>query len=109
MASNCGVGTPPRFHLSEDRARRKASELVEEFDGLLTRAVERCLVSDVPVALLLSDGIDSRSIWAVLRARGRDVPAYTFTPVTGGETETEEIISEPGVRQVRVPVRDRHR
>jgi asparagine synthase (glutamine-hydrolysing) len=52
--------------------------LVEEFNALFTQASERCLVSDVPVALLLSDGIDSQSIRTVLSSRGRFIPAYTF-------------------------------
>jgi asparagine synthase (glutamine-hydrolysing) len=51
---------------------------VEEFNALFTRASERCLVSDVPVALLLSDGIDSQSIRTVLTSRGHSIPAYTF-------------------------------
>jgi len=52
--------------------------LVEEFNALFTQASDRCLVSDVPVALLLSDGIDSQSIRAVLTSRGRSISAYTF-------------------------------
>jgi asparagine synthase (glutamine-hydrolysing) len=52
--------------------------LVEKFNALFTQASERCLVSDVPVALLLSDGIDSQSIRTVLTSRGHSIPAYTF-------------------------------
>ncbi len=52
--------------------------LVEEFNALFTQASERCLVSDVPLALLLSDGIDSQSIRTLLNSRGRSIPAYTF-------------------------------
>lgn len=37
---------------------------VEEFDHLLRRATRRARVSDVPVALFLSDGIDSHAIAA---------------------------------------------
>jgi asparagine synthase (glutamine-hydrolysing) len=58
------------------RGRKK---LVEEFDALLAQASRRCLVSDVPVALLLSDGIDSNSIRASLTAQGRDVTSFTYT------------------------------
>src|SRR5262245_3360532 len=59
-------------------ATQSRGALVEEFNALFTRASERCLVSDVPVALLLSDGIDSQSIRNVLMARGHSIPAYTF-------------------------------
>jgi len=59
--------------------RRGEAELVDEFDALLAQASRRCLVSDVPVALLLSDGIDSNSIRASLTAQKREVTSFTFT------------------------------
>ncbi len=59
-------------------ATQTRGALVEEFNALFTQASERCLVSDVPVALLLSDGIDSQSIRTVLASRGHSIPAYTF-------------------------------
>ena len=68
----------PRFRHRPDSAARTSRDLLEEFDALFTQASERCLVSDVPVALLLSDGIDSQSIRAVLTSRGHSLPAYTF-------------------------------
>jgi asparagine synthase (glutamine-hydrolysing) len=68
----------PRFQSRPAQAPRKRSELVEEFGALLTQASERCLVSDVPVALLLSDGIDSQSIRTALALTGRTLPSYTF-------------------------------
>jgi len=71
----------PRFRPAA--ARRKNGELVEQFGELLTRAARRCLVGDVPVALFLSDGIDSNSIKQALTASRRDVPSYTFVPVSG--------------------------
>jgi asparagine synthase (glutamine-hydrolysing) len=59
--------------------RRARGDLVEEFDTLLAQASRRCLVSDVPVALLLSDGIDSNSIRASLSSQGREVTSFTYT------------------------------
>ena len=59
-------------------AAQTRGALVEEFNALFTQASERCLVSDVPVALLLSDGIDSQSIRTVLASQGHSIPAYTF-------------------------------
>lgn len=79
----------PRF---EPRAGRPRTELVEEFGALLVQASRRCLVSDVPVALLLSDGIDSNAIDAAVALAGREIPAFTFrtddghqnTPIRSG-------------------------
>ena len=64
----------PRFTA---RARSR-SEADEEFATLLDRASRRCLVSDVPVALFLSDGIDSHSILAALTEARSDLPTYTY-------------------------------
>jgi asparagine synthase (glutamine-hydrolysing) len=67
----------PRFR--PDVGKRSRAALVEEFDALFAQASDRCLVSDVPVALLLSDGIDSNSIRAVLTGHGREVRSFTYT------------------------------
>jgi asparagine synthase (glutamine-hydrolysing) len=85
----------PRF---QPRNGRRRSALIEEFDELFAQASERCLVSDVPVALLLSDGIDSNSIHAALAERGKDVPTFTFTPTetasrTSGSEHVDFLVS----------------
>ncbi len=67
----------PRFR--PDVGNRSRPALVEEFDALFAQAAARCLVSDVPVALLLSDGIDSNSIRAVLSGHGCDIRSFTYT------------------------------
>ncbi len=61
---------------------RAMDDLVEEFGSLLVQAANRCLVSDVPVGLLLSDGIDSNSIHAALAMAGHHVPCLTYRPVS---------------------------
>jgi len=79
----------PRFHSRRAPARPRAA-LVEEFDERFTRACERCLVSDVPVALLLSDGIDSNAVRAALAAQGHAPASYTFrllNPASGVQPE----------------------
>jgi len=68
----------PRFHCRPGHTARALADLVEEFGNLFSQACTRCLVSDVPSALLLSDGIDSQSIRAALISRGQEIPAYTF-------------------------------
>lgn len=42
-----------------NRARSSDDELMEELDGLIDRAVERRMVSDVPLGVMLSSGVDS--------------------------------------------------
>ena len=46
--------------------RRTARETAEEFDHHLRQAVQRRLVSDVPLGVLLSGGIDSSSVVALM-------------------------------------------
>jgi asparagine synthase (glutamine-hydrolysing) len=65
----------PRF---VPAANGKPADRAEEFDHLLRRACERCLVADVPTALLLSDGIDSNAVRAALAANGHAPPSFTF-------------------------------
>jgi len=86
--------TPPLRHRPRLAARTRGA-LVEEFNALFTQASERCLVSDVPVALLLSDGIDSQSIRTVLNSRGRSVPAYTFR-LLNSEAGVPPVAPPPG-------------
>jgi len=80
----------PRFRRARRGTRRSSESRAQEFDHLFSQACERCMVSDVPVGLLLSDGIDSNSIAAALASKGHLPPSFTFQP--GGR--------EPGARAV---------
>tara|TARA_B100001123_G_scaffold305220_1_gene340968 strand:- start:171 stop:2099 length:1929 start_codon:yes stop_codon:yes gene_type:complete len=53
-------------------------ELVEELDALLDRAVRRRLVSDVPLGAMLSGGLDSSAVVALMR-RSVTGPLRTFS------------------------------
>lgn len=97
-------------HFKPASRRRRRGELVEEFDALFTQAAERCLVSDVPVALLRSDGIDSNSVHAVLTGRGHEVPAFTFaaTQSDSGLSGAEEAAEDGSTfMDLRVTAADR--
>lgn len=58
------------------------AEAVEETERLLLKAVEKRLFADVPVAALLSGGIDSSLVCWALSHLGADITAYTIgTPL----------------------------
>lgn len=63
--------------LLSDAETSSAEDLVQELDALLQQSVERQLVADVPVGVLLSGGLDS-SIVTALAARTR-TRVRTFT------------------------------
>lgn len=51
--------------------------LLEEFEVLFEDAVQRQLIADVPVGLLLSGGVDSSLVTAMAARRGRHLSTYT--------------------------------
>jgi asparagine synthase (glutamine-hydrolysing) len=65
---------------------RDIDAALEEFAGIWPRTVEESLISDVPVGLLLSGGIDSSLIATALR--GRNSPAFTAKFTAAGWDET---------------------
>jgi asparagine synthase (glutamine-hydrolysing) len=114
----------PRFRRGSDgsliRSRREATA---EFGRRLVQASRRCTVGDVPVGLLLSDGIDSNGIHAALKESGHSITTYTYKAVheagdAGGtsaagsrvrhEVSYDEIVAEiePAFAQLTEPVGD---
>ena len=73
----------PRFHggggSSAHPSRRQREDLAEEFGALLVQASRRCSVSDVPVGILLSDGIDSNGVQAALSSVEGALPSFRYT------------------------------
>lgn len=54
------------------------SDATEELFQLYRGAVKRHLLADVPVGILLSGGLDSGLLLALMNEHGRDWPAYTI-------------------------------
>jgi asparagine synthase (glutamine-hydrolysing) len=62
-----------------ERRMDDPSAMVEELEGLLMRAVERRLRSDVPVVSYISGGLDSTVVLGCCsRQRGEPIPAFTI-------------------------------
>jgi asparagine synthase (glutamine-hydrolysing) len=57
---------------------KKDREVTEELRELYTAAVRRHLLSDVPVGILLSGGLDSGLLLALMNEQGGPWPAYTI-------------------------------
>ncbi len=66
-----------RFKPSPFAPPKSPGEAREELLALYKRAVKRQLISDVPVGLLLSGGIDSGLLLALMNLNGHAWPTYT--------------------------------
>jgi len=66
-----------------------SSDLVSTLDTLIQQAVERRLVSDVPLGAMLSGGIDSTLIVAAMTRLITDHPVRTFSIGFEGSEESE--------------------
>jgi asparagine synthase (glutamine-hydrolysing) len=95
----------PRFRHAAMRTRASAAE---EFGSLLTTASRRCMVSDVPVALLLSDGIDSNAIRASLRDAG-GIRSFTYALADSASGLSPSAVASAGAEtfDLRVTPQDR--
>lgn len=66
------------FLLEPSQAERSEEDLAEELRGLIHRAVERHMMSDVPVGLFLSGGIDSTTIARFATELSGTRPLWSF-------------------------------
>jgi asparagine synthase (glutamine-hydrolysing) len=76
-----------RFKPSPFVPPKSAGEAREELLALYKRAITRQLISDVPVGLLLSGGVDSGLLLALMNLNGREWPSYTvgYGPTYGDD------------------------
>jgi len=88
----------------ENAPDSRVPELVEELRALLDRAVARRLVSDVPLGIFLSGGIDS-SVVLALAARHRTAAALDTFTIGFNEPSFDE---RPHAREVAAAIGSRH-
>ena len=71
------------------RSKKSEKELIEELEERLIKAVERQMLSDVPVGFFLSGGLDSSCIVAIARKLypNRDFNCYTIKTNDGDNME----------------------
>src|SRR5207245_5488012 len=94
------VSTGKYWHLSfqeSGRASRPVGEVVEELDALLAEAVRIRLMSEVPLGVFLSGGLDSSTIVAYAHRAGlRPLKTFTigFDRQTWDESADARIVAE---------------
>ena len=85
---------------------KKDKEAVDELLYLYKHAVQRHLLSDVPVGILLSGGVDSGLLLALMNEHGNSWPAYTVGYGQSFEddelTDAAETAGHFGARHTRV-------
>jgi asparagine synthase (glutamine-hydrolysing) len=74
---SCTVTRWYRYKPTPFTPPKTAGEAYEELLALYKRAIKRQLISDVPVGLLLSGGVDSGLLLALMNLNGRGWPTYT--------------------------------
>ena len=73
----CTVSRYYRFRPQPFTPAKSPSEAKEQLLSLYKAAIKRQLISDVPVGLLLSGGIDSGLLLALMNLNGNSWPTYT--------------------------------
>jgi asparagine synthase (glutamine-hydrolysing) len=72
---------------------RPVHELVDELESILTRSIERRMISDVPLGAFLSGGVDSSTVCALIR-RKLKLPLKTFSIGFKGFNKSEHHAAE---------------
>lgn len=85
IASNLEISEEYYYKLSDqvdanyhkDLAKKPKSEIVKEFDTLLSKSVEEMLVSDFPMGSFVSGGIDSSILTAMAKKSQPNIQLFT--------------------------------
>ena len=85
-----GIGEQEYATRPEPADRRDRRELVTEYAEAFERAVSRQMMSDRPIGVMLSGGVDSGAITAVMARHSSRVRAYTVG-FAGGDARSDEI------------------
>lgn len=85
-----GVQEAEYWTARPETLRRDRGDLIEEYAGAFERAVVRQTMSDRPIGVMLSGGLDSGAITAVLARHSSTVRTFTVGFADGG-AETNEI------------------
>jgi asparagine synthase (glutamine-hydrolysing) len=76
-SDGCEVRRWYRYRPSPFAPKKSAVDVQEELTEIYKRAVKRHLISDVPVGLLLSGGLDSGLLLSLMNLSGNSWPTYT--------------------------------
>lgn len=84
-----------RYWLGEPTSdRRDRGRLVEEYQEAFERAVRRQMMSDRPIGVMLSGGVDSGAITAVLATHSTQVRTFTMGFPEGGDANEVALARE---------------
>jgi asparagine synthase (glutamine-hydrolysing) len=98
------IDFPDRGQEDQDHDQKR---LVDEFESIMLRAVERRLRADVPVVAYLSGGVDSSLVVALAaKIRGQSIPTFTISiqdPAFNERREADLVARHVGADPVVVP------
>ena len=100
IASNLEVSEDYYYKLSDqidakyynDLAKKPKSEIVKEFDALLSKSVEEMLVSDFPMGSFVSGGIDSSILSAMAKKSQPNIQLFT-ADIVGKHSEYSDSVA----------------
>lgn len=88
----------------QQKSTLKFSDLLEEYEALLTSSVDIRMRSDVPVALTFSGGVDSGTIASIVtRQLQKELACYTVDYHTDDDPSEETLIAKDVAQRLNLP------